>query len=444
MVGMTELTEKAPRSENNTPTSTPLPHLNDDEERLDRASTVSAASSSANSSSGIPKSKTMNLGAATSKSENTTVPASTVNKNSDIDWRSENIPGNMVKNPSIKNLAETQGLKPRKTDQLEWLYKKVVPALMKNKHSWPFSHPVNPVLLGIPDYYEVIKHPMDMGNVKKRLQANLYHTSEDCISDLNLIFKNCFRYNPKGSDVYVMGESVNNALKDKLKTMPTPETEVVAITKKVVSEPVESRTKSKRVASQVKEDKEDEDSKETPSKKPKTEADTEKTVKSGKTSEKTKVIDKSEKSAKTSERGRSTEKKSSILAAEKTKNNNLKESELKKKTNTSSNLSSTPSTSKGAPRVLSTDNSKIAGTPVKTETNPRMTSEESDISKTDSSMHSEAGLNRQLSRHSGRAIKPPKHFEIAEDKKHKPLSEAFKYAQTLVRDLIRNKKHAEV
>merc|ERR1712226_1520850 len=86
--------------------------------------------------------------------------------------------------------------------------------------------PVNPILLGIPDYYQHIKHPMDIGNVKIRLQKNLYHSSEHCIDDLELIFKNCFKYNPKNSDVYQMGESVSNIPKDKIKTMPTPETEL--------------------------------------------------------------------------------------------------------------------------------------------------------------------------------------------------------------------------
>jgi hypothetical protein len=39
----------------------------------------------------------------------------------------------------------------------------------KHSHSWPFQHPVNTVELNIPDYFDIIKHPMDLGTIKKRL-----------------------------------------------------------------------------------------------------------------------------------------------------------------------------------------------------------------------------------------------------------------------------------
>jgi len=39
--------------------------------------------------------------------------------------------------------------------------------VMKNqKHGWVFNEPVDPIKLGIPDYFQIIKHPMDLGTVK--------------------------------------------------------------------------------------------------------------------------------------------------------------------------------------------------------------------------------------------------------------------------------------
>ncbi len=41
--------------------------------------------------------------------------------------------------------------------------------MFKHSHSWPFQHPVNTIELNIPDYFDIIKHPMDLGTIKKRL-----------------------------------------------------------------------------------------------------------------------------------------------------------------------------------------------------------------------------------------------------------------------------------
>ena len=46
----------------------------------------------------------------------------------------------------------------------------------------------------------MIKHPMDMGTIKKKLENNVYHSGQECVEDFRLMFKNCFLYN-KSSDV---------------------------------------------------------------------------------------------------------------------------------------------------------------------------------------------------------------------------------------------------
>ena len=50
----------------------------------------------------------------------------------------------------------------------------------------------------VPHYFEIIKQPMDMGTVKKRLRrghAHHYESVEDFLSDVQLIFSNCAKYN---------------------------------------------------------------------------------------------------------------------------------------------------------------------------------------------------------------------------------------------------------
>lgn len=45
------------------------------------------------------------------------------------------------------------------------------------------------------DYYTIIKNPMDLSTIKKRLQSKYYWKAIECIQDLNAIFTNCYVYN---------------------------------------------------------------------------------------------------------------------------------------------------------------------------------------------------------------------------------------------------------
>lgn len=45
------------------------------------------------------------------------------------------------------------------------------------------------------DYYNIIKNPMDMGTIKKRLENNYYWNAQECIHDFNTMFTNCYIYN---------------------------------------------------------------------------------------------------------------------------------------------------------------------------------------------------------------------------------------------------------
>jgi len=50
----------------------------------------------------------------------------------------------------------------------------------------------------IQDYYKVIKKPMDMGTIKKRLDFYYYTTVQECIDDFNQMFTNCYTFNKPG------------------------------------------------------------------------------------------------------------------------------------------------------------------------------------------------------------------------------------------------------
>jgi Bromodomain len=50
----------------------------------------------------------------------------------------------------------------------------VIKAVWKHQFGWPFHCPVDAIKLNIPDYHKIIKHPMDFGTIKKRLENNYY------------------------------------------------------------------------------------------------------------------------------------------------------------------------------------------------------------------------------------------------------------------------------
>lgn len=46
-----------------------------------------------------------------------------------------------------------------------------------------------------PDYYDVIKHPMDLGTMQKKVKSGQYKNKKQFAHDLNLIWENCLLYN---------------------------------------------------------------------------------------------------------------------------------------------------------------------------------------------------------------------------------------------------------
>jgi len=51
--------------------------------------------------------------------------------------------------------------------------------LWKAQHAWIFHEPVDIVKLKIPDYFEVVKRPMDFGTIRKKLNNNVYKNGKE-------------------------------------------------------------------------------------------------------------------------------------------------------------------------------------------------------------------------------------------------------------------------
>ncbi|XP_036795933.1 bromodomain-containing protein 4 isoform X7 [Oncorhynchus mykiss] len=119
----------------------------------------------------------------------------------------------------------------RQTNQLQYLLKVLLKTLWKHHFSWPFQAPVDAIKLGLPDYYQIIKVPMDMGTIKKRLENSYYWNAQECMQDFNTMFTNCYIYNKPGDDIVLMAESLEKMFLQKISEMPQEETEIPMVTK---------------------------------------------------------------------------------------------------------------------------------------------------------------------------------------------------------------------
>ncbi|CAA3007802.1 bromodomain-containing 9-like [Olea europaea subsp. europaea] len=69
----------------------------------------------------------------------------------------------------------------------------ILDRLQKKDSHGVFSEPVDPDEL--PDYHEIIEHPMDFGTVRKKLDGGVYKNLEELEADVFLICSNAMQYN---------------------------------------------------------------------------------------------------------------------------------------------------------------------------------------------------------------------------------------------------------
>ncbi|KAJ2908953.1 hypothetical protein GGI21_002367 [Coemansia aciculifera] len=73
---------------------------------------------------------------------------------------------------------------------------------------WPFLKPVDPVALGVPTYFDLVKNPMDLSTVHKKLAKKSYRHVAEFVADLQLIIDDCFLFNLPDTPVHDCGKAV--------------------------------------------------------------------------------------------------------------------------------------------------------------------------------------------------------------------------------------------
>lgn len=71
-----------------------------------------------------------------------------------------------------------------------------------------FTKPVDPVALGIPSYFQIIKRPMDLSTIARKLKEGSYASAGDFDKDMRLMLANCFKFNPSVNIVHQWGREL--------------------------------------------------------------------------------------------------------------------------------------------------------------------------------------------------------------------------------------------
>ncbi|KAG7389915.1 hypothetical protein PHYPSEUDO_009173 [Phytophthora pseudosyringae] len=84
----------------------------------------------------------------------------------------------------------------------------ILKGMMEHKFGWVFNTPVDPVALNIPNYFKIIRKPMDLGTVKKKLEVGVYQHLEEFAYDVQTTFQNAMQYNSEDQDVYSLAKDM--------------------------------------------------------------------------------------------------------------------------------------------------------------------------------------------------------------------------------------------
>lgn len=119
-----------------------------------------------------------------------------------------------------KRNQEYQGGRPKKKKyELQLRFCQEVLKEIAAPKNWQmnqyFTHPVDPVALNIPTYFQIVKKPMDFSTIQTKLDNNVYEKAKEFEEDVRLVFKNCYKFNPEGDHVNNCGHQLEDLFSKK-------------------------------------------------------------------------------------------------------------------------------------------------------------------------------------------------------------------------------------
>ncbi|KAK8400654.1 hypothetical protein O3P69_002454 [Scylla paramamosain] len=92
--------------------------------------------------------------------------------------------------------------------------------LQRHPESCHFNKPVSKKLA--PDYYEVVRKPMDFGRVRDKLTSFKYTSDGEFLADVMLVFQNCQQYNLEDTPEYRAGSLLSDLFLNRVSKLGLP------------------------------------------------------------------------------------------------------------------------------------------------------------------------------------------------------------------------------
>lgn len=122
---------------------------------------------------------------------------------------------NTVKNMRMPEVEDSAVI----FDHWDKAAKRIIAHLWKASGAINFQTPVDIVALQIPDYFNIIKKPMDLGTIKRKLAGCEYEKCKDFVNDVELVFNNAITYNGENSYYGKLGRRMLNEFENQCKAL---------------------------------------------------------------------------------------------------------------------------------------------------------------------------------------------------------------------------------
>lgn len=142
------------------------------------------------------------------------------------------------------------------TQAQQKFFVKGISGLKRSSHATFFKDPVDPVKLGIPNYPNVVKNPMDLSTMEKKLKANQYSSVNDVVNDFEAIINNSVIFNGPDHAVSQEGFKLKASFDKQMARLPTadqieptPEEKKAQKAAVAATKPISARRESRSAAS---------------------------------------------------------------------------------------------------------------------------------------------------------------------------------------------------
>ncbi|XP_053725453.1 bromodomain testis-specific protein [Synchiropus splendidus] len=158
-----------------------------------------------------------------------------------------------IKRP-VRDLPDFENKRAKLSKQLTYC-SDILKEMFSKRHfvyAWPFYNPVDAVALGLHDYHDIIKEPMDLSNIKKKMDQRKYMNAKEFAADVRLMFSNCYKYNPPSHEVVYMARKLQEVFEARFMKIPqesvatdvVPCQKIVMVKKGCKSSPSDSESSS--------------------------------------------------------------------------------------------------------------------------------------------------------------------------------------------------------